>query len=110
MRLLFTKAFTPKRVSLMEPQINEIAESLMDEIKQKVSSGAELDLVDDFASPLPVIVIAKMMGIPIEERHRLKMWSDSMAIGLGEGYSLSNKQVRCPKCQKACKKLLNKPV
>jgi cytochrome P450 len=105
-RALFTKAFTPKRVSLMEPQINEIAESLMDEIRQKVSSGAELDLVDDFASPLPVYVIAKMMGIPVEERHRLKMWSESMAIGLGEGYSLKQQASSLSEMSKSMKEIV----
>ena len=60
----------------------------MSAIHQKIRDDEDLDLVDDFASPLPVYVIAQMMGIPLEERHRLRMWSDTMAIGAGEGYSL----------------------
>lgn len=87
-RSLFAKAFTPKRITEMEPAIVEIAKNLMDELHQKVRNGEALDLVDDFASPLPVYVIAQMMGIPLEERHRLRMWSDSLAIGAGEGYSI----------------------
>jgi cytochrome P450 family 109 len=87
-RSLFAKAFTPKRIAEMEPAVVEIATNLMDELHQKIRNGEALDLVDDFASPLPVYVIAQMMGIPLEERHRLRMWSDSLAIGAGEGYSI----------------------
>jgi len=87
-RSLFAKAFTPKRIAEMEPAVVEIANNLMDELHQKIRNGEALDLVDDFASPMPVYVIAQMMGIPLEERHRLRMWSDSLAIGAGEGYSI----------------------
>lgn len=87
-RSLFAKAFTPKRIAEMEPRVAEIAKDLMGEIHQKVRRGEGLDLVDDFASPLPVYVIAQMMGVPLKERHRLRMWSDTMAIGVGAGYSL----------------------
>lgn len=87
-RSLFAKAFTPKRIAEMEPAVVEIATNLMDELHQKIRNGEALDLVDDFTSPLPVYVIAQMMGIPLEERHRLRMWSDSLAIGAGEGYSI----------------------
>jgi len=87
-RSLFAKAFTPKRIAEMEPAVVEIAKNLMDELHQKIRNGEALDLVEDFASPMPVYVIAQMMGIPLEERHRLRMWSDSLAIGAGEGYSI----------------------
>ncbi len=87
-RSLFSKAFTPKRIAEMEPAVVEIAENLIGAIHQKIRNGEALDLVEDFASPLPVYVIAQMMGIPLSERHRLRMWSDSLAIGAGEGYSI----------------------
>lgn len=72
----------------MEPAVTEIAKNLIVEIRQKIRNGEALDLVKDFASPLPVYVIAQMMGIPLSERHKLRMWSDSLAIGAGEGYSI----------------------
>ncbi|MEP5764256.1 MAG: cytochrome P450 [Halieaceae bacterium] len=87
-RSLFSKAFTPKRIAEMKPAVVEIATNLVGKIHQKIRNGEALDLVDDFASPLPVYVIAQMMGIPLSERHRLRMWSDSLAIGAGEGYSI----------------------
>ena len=87
-RSLFAKAFTPKRIAEMEPAVTEIAKNVIKEVHQKIRTGEALDLVEDFASPLPVYVIAQMMGIPLSERHKLRMWSDSLAIGAGEGYSI----------------------
>ena len=89
-RSLFAKAFTPKRIAEMEPAVVEIAKNLMDELHQKIRNGEALDLVDDFASPLPVYVIAQMMGIPLEERHRLRMWSDSWPLVLEKGIPFSS--------------------
>lgn len=87
LRSIFAKAFTPKRIAEMEPTINRIAKELIDNLRQKIEKGESIDFVEDYASPLPVFTIAMMMGIPLSERHRLKMWSDSMAIGTGDTYS-----------------------
>lgn len=88
LRALFAKAFTPKRIATMEPEIYALARELVEDLRNKNRQGEALDLVRDFASPLPVLVIARMLGIPIDERHKLRVWSESMAIGLGEGYSI----------------------
>lgn len=87
-RSLFAKAFTPKRIADMEGQINDLARDLTEELYKKHEAGQPLDLVNDFASPLPVFVIARMMGIPLTDRSKLRVWSDSMAVGMGEGYSV----------------------
>ena len=63
-RAIFAKAFTPKRIDEMEPELSSIADKLICEIKTKITNNEDIDLVDDFASPLPVLAIAKMMGIP----------------------------------------------
>ncbi|MCR9183903.1 MAG: cytochrome P450 [Halieaceae bacterium] len=90
-RSIFANAFTPKRIAEMEPTVVAIANNLLAEIHEKIRDGRDLDLVDDFASPLPVYVIAQMMGIPLSERHKLRMWSDSLAIGADEAYTLEQK-------------------
>jgi len=105
-RAIFAKAFTPKRISEMEPSLEAIANDLLSEIKKKISNHKPIDLVDDFASPLPVLAIAKMMGIPLEERHRLRMWSDSMAIGTGEGYTLKQKALNKDDMTKGLKEII----
>lgn len=69
-----SQAFTPRAVDALEPRIAEIAGELLD----KVSDAGSMDLIDDFAYPLPVIVIAELMGIPADDRDRFKRWSDLM--------------------------------
>jgi cytochrome P450 len=73
-RSLVTRAFTPKAVAALEPRIEAITNELLDRV---VPSG-ELDLIHDFAYPLPVIVIAELLGIPAADRDRFKHWSDEV--------------------------------
>lgn len=94
-RGLVTRAFTPKRISEMEPRIRQLAREL---IAQLPRSG-EFDLIKDLAEPLPVIVIAEMMGVEPERRHDFKRWSDdTIATGLalvrGEELSGIERSVR----------------
>lgn len=64
LRRLISQSFTPKRVADLAPRITEVANALLDE-----AAGAErLDLVSQFAYPLPVIVIAELLGVPTADR------------------------------------------
>ncbi len=72
LRSLVSKAFTPKAVAALEPRIERIANELLDQ----VASAGRMDLIQDFAYPLPVIVIAELLGIPAEDREQFKRWSD----------------------------------
>ncbi|MCY0876937.1 MAG: cytochrome P450, partial [Firmicutes bacterium] len=74
LRTLVNRAFTPHAVAALEPRIAAIASELLD----KVVETGETDLVEDFSYPLPVIVIAEMLGIPAEERDQFKAWSDKV--------------------------------
>lgn len=74
LRSLVTQAFTPRRIAQLEPRITQIVNELLD----KVQSSGRMDVVDDLAYPLPVIVIAEMLGIPPEEREQFKRWSDEL--------------------------------
>ncbi|HLI06745.1 MAG TPA: cytochrome P450 [Ktedonobacteraceae bacterium] len=74
LRSLVTQAFTPRRIAQLEPRITQIVNELLD----KVQSTGKMDVVDDLAYPLPVIVIAEMLGIPPEEREQFKHWSDEL--------------------------------
>lgn len=73
-RGLVSRAFTPKRVAELEPRIRQIAREL---IAQLPRSG-EFDLIKDLAEPLPIIVIAEMLGVEPERRHDFKRWSDDV--------------------------------
>ena len=77
LRSLANQAFTPKRVKDLEPRIEEIAASLID----RVEGVGEVDLIADFAMPLPIIVIAEMLGVPAEDRDTFRRWSNDLITG-----------------------------
>lgn len=77
LRGLVSQAFTPNRVRSLEPHIQEIIEHLLNRAKEQGS----LELMGDFAMPLPVIVIAELMGVPIEDREQFRAWSTQFALG-----------------------------
>ncbi|OJH40657.1 cytochrome P450 [Cystobacter ferrugineus] len=88
-RSVVTRAFTPKRIAEMEPRIRQLAREL---ISQLPRSG-EFDLIKDLAEPLPVIVIAQMMGEEPKLRHEFKRWSDNAVAtfyALARGAELSD--------------------
>jgi len=76
LRRLVNKAFTPRRVEALRPRIQQIVEELLDAQAGK----REMDLIHDLAYPLPVIVIAEMLGVPAEDRERFKAWSDDLVL------------------------------
>ena len=75
LRALVNKAFTPKVVNALEPHIRSLLGALLDD----VDDPAGFDLMQAVAQPLPVIVIAEMLGIPAEDRAQFKVWSDQRA-------------------------------
>jgi len=77
LRRLVNRAFTSRRVKDMEPRIRVIADDLLNRIVRK----GDFDLMDDFAGPLPVIVIAEMLGVPAEEHAQFKTWSNQIIEG-----------------------------
>ena len=72
LRRLVNKAFTLKRIETLEPWIAGVATELLDEI-----GTAEVDTIQSYAMPLPVKVIARLLGIPGEEYVTFKRWSDA---------------------------------
>ncbi len=71
LRLLVNKAFSPKTLETMRPAIVEIADSLLD----RVGDRSEMDLIDDFAFPLPVMVIATLLGVDPADRMMFREWA-----------------------------------
>jgi cytochrome P450 len=78
LRGLVSKAFTPRVVEVLRPHIQQIVDGLLD----RVESRGEMDLIEDFAYPLPVVVICEMLGVPVEDRDRFKSWGLDIARGL----------------------------
>src|ERR1019366_3172453 len=77
LRRLVSRAFTPRRIKEIEPRIRQIADDLLDSIER----DAGFDLMEDLASPLPMIVIAEMLGVPPEEHAQFKAWSNQIIEG-----------------------------
>ncbi|HSZ39709.1 MAG TPA: cytochrome P450 [Trebonia sp.] len=76
LRRLVVKAFTPRRVAELRPRIAEITDRLLDAM---AGSGTEtVDLLEEFAFPLPVIVICELLGIPAEDRDSFRAWSSTI--------------------------------
>jgi cytochrome P450 len=74
LRGLVTKAFTPRTVTQLEPRIRQIAHELVD----AVASKGDFDLVHDVAIPLPMIVIAELLGVEPERRRDFKRWTGDL--------------------------------
>lgn len=75
LRALAGQAMTPRRTAAMRPRIEELAHSLLDAAAER---GGEFDLREDFALPLPVKVIAELLGLPPMDGERLRVLSDAV--------------------------------
>lgn len=85
-RKLVIGEFTPRIVRGMEMRLREIARESI----AAVPAGAPVDFVDAIAVPLPMLVIADMLGIPRQDRARFRVWSDAMIEAGGGGLSESS--------------------
>ena len=74
LRRLVTKAFTPKMVEQLRPRIQAIADELLDAVEAR----GEMDLSAEYAFPLPITVIAEMLGVPHSDHARFQEWSDAI--------------------------------
>jgi erythromycin 12 hydroxylase len=79
LRRIVTQAFSARQVSALDSRIGEIAADLLDAIgKNPASDPIEVDLVDAFANPLPVTVIAELLGVPFSDLDRFQGWANCL--------------------------------
>lgn len=74
LRGLVQRAFTPRMLDRIRPRIVDIARNLLD----RVQCHGQMDLITDFAFPLPVVVIAELLGVPVENHAQFRQWSQSL--------------------------------
>jgi cytochrome P450 PksS len=74
LRGLVHKAFTPRLVEQMRERIERLANGLLDQVRDR----GRIDLMRDYAVPIPTTVIAEMLGVPVEDRHRFQRWSSAL--------------------------------
>jgi cytochrome P450 len=78
LRSLVSKAFTPRVVERLRPHIQQIVDGLL----ARVEGQGSMDLIEEFAYPIPVIVICELLGVPVEDHEQFKTWSLDIARGL----------------------------
>ena len=76
LRALISKAFTPRMISNLEPRIRSLSRQFLNEF---IESG-KVDLAEKYSVPLPMMVIAEMIGIPSADWSRFKVWSDQILL------------------------------
>lgn len=82
LRSVVDDAFEPRAIRELEPRIRTLAGELLDEAL--ADADDRLDVVEALAYPLPVIVIADLLGIPRDDRDQFKRWSDTIVRGAGD--------------------------
>jgi cytochrome P450 len=78
LRSLVAKAFNRQKIEGMRPAVERITVQLLDAIEEKLKDGKSFDLIADYAEPLPVKIIADLLGFPESEEHLLRPWSQAI--------------------------------
>src|SRR6266567_2899039 len=74
LRHLVSKAFTPRMIEQIRPRIQQIADELLDQVQAQ----GQMDLIADFAFPLPITVICELLGVPVGDRQKFRVWSNAL--------------------------------
>jgi cytochrome P450 len=77
LRKLVTKAFTARRIEGLRPRVQEISDALIANMVANADAGP-MDLLDEFAFPLPITVISELIGVPDDARDDFRAWSNTM--------------------------------
>ena len=88
LRTIVSQVFTPRAIARLAPRIAELVHEILDPL---VAQG-KMDIINDLAYPLPVMVIAEMLGVPTTDRARFKHWSD-IIVGSEEGGADSQQEI-----------------
>lgn len=78
LRSLVQKAFTPGRISALQPNITQLCEQLLSDAHSKLKTEGSFDVLADYAEPLPVLVIADLLGVPRDKAADLRRWSQDI--------------------------------
>jgi cytochrome P450 len=90
LRKLVAKAFTPRRIALLEPRIRTITDQLL----TAAGVAGHLELVSQLAYPLPVRIISELLGVPVSDHPRFAGWSARLANSLQPGFGVAPEQAR----------------
>ena len=74
LRILVSKAFTPRMIEQLRPRVQQITDELLDAVQAR----GTMDIIADFAYPLPITVILDMLGIPVAHRQQFRTWTQTL--------------------------------
>ncbi len=89
-RKLVNRGFTPRMIGQLEPHIRDLTDQVLD---KAVAKEGDIDFVVDIAAELPLEVIAELIGVPSEERHKIFEWSNRMIGSEDPEYMVSAEEV-----------------
>ena len=78
LRSLVAKGLSRKRLSVLRPRIYSLAEAMAEDVASALQGNTPLDLISTYAAPLPITVIAELLGIPSADRADFRAWTDRM--------------------------------
>lgn len=81
LRALVHKVFTPKRIEGLRGWVAQMADSYLDAIAGNTVGGDTVDLITDFAFPVPITVIAELLGVPPADRDQFRAWTKELLFG-----------------------------
>lgn len=95
LRGLVSKAFTPKVVEGLRPRTHQVVDELIGAARQRASDERDhtVDLVEEFAYPLPVRIICELLGVPAEDHEQFKTWSGALARGIDPDFLLTPEMI-----------------
>jgi cytochrome P450 len=76
MRSLLNKVFTPRAIQSLRPMVETVIEDCLSTVDPGLESEAEFDMVQDFSALFPIEIISRMLGVPAEDRQRMRLWVD----------------------------------
>ena len=88
LRRLVSKSFTPRMIEDLRPRIQQIADELLDVVQEQ----RKMEIIADFAYPLPIIVISEMLGIPVTDRNQFRAWTQELmkaSVDPGQGTAVT---------------------
>lgn len=88
LRRLVSKSFTPRMIEDLRPRIQQIADELLDVVQEQ----RKMEIIADFAYPLPIIVISEMLGIPATDRNQFRAWTQELmkaSVDPGQGTTVT---------------------
>ena len=92
LRTVIGEAFNPEMVQEQREEVEEVTKSLIENIKRR--DPDEIELIDDFAYQLPVRIITRIMGLPLDDENELGEWSSDIALTLFHHYDADNRHQR----------------